>query len=145
MDVEKRRIGRWTFEALDAAVDSAEDVERFLARLGEYPDKVRTAVKYSLRGTLGVEAHARLQRGLDEYEAVFASLRPRERTMDLYLEPSEEELASLDISGYAAEALHELLDNREDPSPATPPTCYSAWRDSPNAHPPPRTHQRSRH
>lgn len=115
VDVDKRRIGRWTFEALDAAVDSAEDVERFLARLGEYPDKVRTAVKYSLRGTLGVEAHARLQRGLDEYEAVFASLRPRERTMDLYLEPSEEELASLDISGYAAEALHELLDNREDP------------------------------
>ena len=115
VDVDKRRIGRWTFEALDAAVDSAEDVDRFLARLGEYPDKVRTAVKYSLRGTLGVEAHARLQRGLDEYEAVFASLRPRERTMDLYLEPSEEELASLDISGYAAEALHELLENREDP------------------------------
>ena len=96
-------------------MDSAEDVDLFLARLGEYPDKVRTAVKYSLRGTLGVEAHARLQRGLDEYEAVFASLRPRERTMDLYLEPSEEELASLDISGYAAEALQELLDNREDP------------------------------
>ena len=35
--------------------------------------------------------------------------------MDLYLEPNEEELASLDISGYAAEALHELLDNHEDP------------------------------
>ena len=43
VDVDKQRIGRWTFEALAAAVDSAEDVDLFLARLGEYPDKVRTA------------------------------------------------------------------------------------------------------
>lgn len=76
---------------------------------------MRTAIKYSLQGTLGIAAHARLQRGLDELEAVFASLRPRERTMDLFLDPSEDELANLDISGYAADALQELLHNREDP------------------------------
>jgi DNA repair exonuclease len=115
IDIDKRSIGRWTFEALDASVNSTEDVERFLRSLEEYPDKVRTAIKYSLQGTLGIAAHARLQRGLDELEAVFASLRPRERTMYLFLEPSEDELANLDISGYAADALQELLDNREDP------------------------------
>lgn len=115
IDIDKRSIGRWTFEALDASVNSTEDVERFLRSLEEYPDKVRTAIKYGLQGTLGIAAHARLQRGLDELEAVFASLRPRERTMDLFLEPSEDELANLDISGYAAEALQELLDNRADP------------------------------
>ena len=66
-------------------------------------------------GLLDDATHAELQRGLDELEAVFASLRPRERTMDLFLEPSEDELANLDISGYAADALQELLDNRDDP------------------------------
>ena len=93
-----------------------EEVERFLSELDELPGKTRTAVKYSLRGTLGLNAQARLEQGLADLEEVFASLKPRERTMDLHLAPSEEELGELSLNGYAADALAELLENLDNPT-----------------------------
>ncbi|MDK8843407.1 exonuclease SbcCD subunit D [Corynebacterium striatum] len=115
VDVVKHRVGRWHFRALEADVNSMEDVERFLKEVDELPYKRRTAVKYGLRGTVGLEAQARLEQGLADLEPVFASLRPRERTMDLHLAPSEEELANLDLHGFAADALADLVGNLHDP------------------------------
>ena len=115
VEVTPHHIGRWAFRAVAADVNSDEDVERFLTVLDDMPNKSRTAVKYGLRGTGGVGAQARLEQGLAELEPVFASLRPRERTMDLHLAPDEEELASLELSGFAADALAELVENLEDP------------------------------
>ncbi|MTD98299.1 metallophosphoesterase family protein [Corynebacterium guaraldiae] len=116
VDVAKHRVGRWDFRAIDADIDSLEEVESFLAELEAVPEKIRTAVKYSLRGTVGLSAQARLEQGLAELEEVFASLKPRERTMDLHLAPSEEELSELSLSGYAADALAELLEDLDDPT-----------------------------
>lgn len=116
VDVDRHSVGRWAFRALDADVNSMDDVERFLAELEEMPGKTRTAVKYSLRGTLGLSAQARLEQGLANLEEVFASLKPRERTMDLHLAPSEDELSELSLSGYAADALSELLEDLENPT-----------------------------
>ncbi|MDO5031976.1 exonuclease SbcCD subunit D [Corynebacterium sp.] len=115
VEVTPHHVGRWEFRAIDRDVDSAADVERFLAELEAVEEKIRTAVKYSLRGTIGLSAQARLEQGLAELEEVFASLKPRERTMDIHLEPSQEELESLDLSGYAAEALAEILEDRDNP------------------------------
>ena len=116
VDVVKHRVGRWDFRAIDADVNSLEEVEAFLAELEAVPEKIRTAVKYSLRGTVGLSAQARLEQGLAELEEVFASLKPRERTMDLHLAPSEEELSELSLSGYAADALAELLEDLDNPT-----------------------------
>lgn len=116
VDVVKHRVGRWDFWAIDADVNSLEEVEAFLAELEAVPEKIRTAVKYSLRGTVGLSAQARLEQGLEEMEEVFASLKPRERTMDLHLAPSEEELSELSLSGYAADALAELLEDLDNPT-----------------------------
>ncbi|OFN76064.1 DNA repair exonuclease [Corynebacterium sp. HMSC070E08] len=116
VDVVKHRVGRWDFRAIDADIDSMEDVEGFLEQLDAVPEKIRTAVKYSLRGTVGLSAQARLEQGLAEMEEVFASLKPRERTMDLHLAPSEEELSELSLSGYAANALAELLEDLDNPT-----------------------------
>lgn len=116
VDVVKHRVGRWDFRAIDADVNSLEEVEAFLAELEAVPEKIRTAVKYSLRGTVGLSAQARLEQGLEEMEEVFASLKPRERTMDLHLAPSEEELSELSLSGYAADALAELLEDLDNPT-----------------------------
>ena len=116
VDVVKHRVGRWDFRAIDADIDSMEDVEGFLEQLDAVPEKIRTAVKYSLRGTVGLSAQARLEQGLAEMEEVFASLKPRERTMDLHLAPSEEELSELSLSGYAADALAELLKDLDNPT-----------------------------
>ena len=116
VDVVKHRVGRWDFRAIDADIDSMEDVEGFLEQLDAVPEKIRTAVKYSLRGTVGLSAQARLEQGLAEMEEVFASLKPRERTMDLHLAPSEEELSELSLSGYATNALAELLKDLDNPT-----------------------------
>ena len=116
VDVAKHHVGRWDFRAIDADVNSLEEVEAFLAELDAVPEKIRTAVKYSLRGTVGLSAQARLEQGLAEMEEVFASLKPRKRTMDLHLAPSEEELGELSLSGYAADALAELLEDLDNPT-----------------------------
>lgn len=114
--VEKRTLGEWTFEAVDMDVNTSEDVERFLDILRAYPEKDRTAVKYSLRGTITLTDQSRLQQGLDELEPIFASLRPRESRHDLQLAPDPDELADLDVAGYASDALEELVgDLHSDP------------------------------
>ena len=115
-EVERRAVGRWEFRAIDADVNSLEEVQGFLDQLEELPNKSRTAVKYSLRGTVGLNAQARLEQGLADLEEVFASLRPRERTMDLHLAPSGEELGELELSGYAADALGELVEELDNPT-----------------------------
>lgn len=107
--VDKREIGEWHFEALEHAVDSQADAEEFIEMLKAYPSKSTTAIKYGLRGTVSLSVQAYLQKELSELEPVFASLRPRKRTMDLHLEPEEKELEELDITGYARGALDELL------------------------------------
>lgn len=107
--VDKREIGEWHFEALEHAVDSQADAEEFIELLKAYPSKSTTAIKYGLRGTVSLSVQAYLQKELSELEPVFASLRPRKRTMDLHLEPEEKELEELDITGYARGALEELL------------------------------------
>lgn len=109
-EVEQVVIGNWVFEALSRDITSDGDVEAFLDTLRAYPDKSRTVIKFGLRGTITLEQHRRLEEGIAELEDVFASLKPRERTTDLVLEPGEEELANLEVTGYAAEALRELVD-----------------------------------
>lgn len=115
--VEKVPVGQWIFEALTREVSSVEDVEEFLDALRAYPDKSTTVIKYALRGTLDMTATRRLESGLDELRPVFAALYERDRLMDLHLEPGAEELASLDISGFAASTLEELIGRAEaDPA-----------------------------
>lgn len=108
--VEQIRVGNWVFEALFRELTSDEDIADFLTTLRAYPDKSRTVIKYGLRGTITLEQNRRLEEGIAELEDVFASLKPRDRTTDLVLEPDEEELSNLSVTGYAAEALSELAD-----------------------------------
>ncbi|KQB83766.1 metallophosphoesterase family protein [Corynebacterium oculi] len=113
VEVEKIAVGTWLFEALDAEVNTAEEVADFLAALEAYPHKERTVVKYSLRGTLGLADMRTLEAGIERLEPVFAALYERRRLMDLHLAPSPEEIAETDMRGYAAEALQELVANDE--------------------------------
>ncbi|MCP1387353.1 exonuclease SbcCD subunit D [Corynebacterium sp. TA-R-1] len=107
--VEKAPTGAWAFEARAWEVADAADVEQLIADLREYPNKDRTVVKYAITGTLGLEANATLQRELAALEPVFAALYERERLADLRLAPSDEELENVPLSGYAREAMHELV------------------------------------
>lgn len=110
VDVDKQRVGEWTFDALHWDVGGGGDVDRVLADLKAYPDKARTVIKYSLEGTLGLADSQRLERGIAELEPTFGNLYERTRLMNLHLEPSDEEMAELPLSGYAREAMEELVD-----------------------------------
>lgn len=109
VEVEKVPVGTWTFEARFWEVNDADDVAAVIDDLKAYPAKDRTVIKYALSGTLGLEATRTLQRELDELEPVFAALYERERLMSLHLEPDEEELENLPLTGYAKEAMRELI------------------------------------
>ena len=127
IEVSEHQVGEWTFEALHWDVADGEDVKHVLAELDAYPEKSRTVVKYSLAGTLGLEATRELEAGLGEREHVFGALFERERIMDLHLEPSDEELEALPITGYARDAMTELITRTADA-----PAGETAARDAVN-------------
>lgn len=114
--VDERVTGEWTFDALHWEVTDGADVEELLAQLDAYPEKARTVVKYSIAGTLGLEATRALEEGFASRENIFGALYERERLMDLHLEPSDEELEDLPLSGYAREAMSELLGSPDESS-----------------------------
>ncbi|WJY97337.1 metallophosphoesterase family protein [Corynebacterium fournieri] len=109
VEVEKVPVGTWTFEARFWEVAGAEDVAEVIEALKAYPEKDRTVVKYALTGTLGLEDTRMLERELAELEPVFAALYPRERLMSLHLEPGDEEMENLPLTGFAKEAMRELV------------------------------------
>ena len=109
--VDKEAIGQWVFESIEMDINSDEDVKRFIQQLQDYPDKHRTVIKYGLRGTINLAAQTTLDSEIEKLEPVFASLKPRQRVMDLHLAPEEDELANLNLTGFAASALQELMDD----------------------------------
>lgn len=113
-------VGAWVFEELAWEVSGAEDVDAVLEQLTAYPNKERTVVRYSLTGTLGLDDTRRLEQGIADLEPIFGALYPHERYMNLHLEPGEEELENLPLSGYARDAMRELVDavSGTDPDPA---------------------------
>lgn len=114
IEVQKLKVGEWTFDALHAQLDSREDVDRFLARLDAYPDKARTCVKYALTGTLDLTSMEALSVGLDDRAPVFTALYERTRLTELYLEPGDDELETLTLGGVGNAALTELLSDVDD-------------------------------
>ena len=109
--MDKEAIGQWVFESIEMDINSDEDVKRFIQQLQDYPDKHRTVIKYGLRGTINLAAQTTLDSEIEKLEPVFASLKPRQRVMDLHLAPEEDELAILNLTGFAASALQELMDD----------------------------------
>lgn len=106
--VEKVAVGQWCFESLKVDVNSQEDAELFVERLKAYENKPNTVVKYSLVGAVPLTTAAYLEQQIEALRPVFASLRERQRHMDLVITPSEDELDSLDIRGFVALALKDL-------------------------------------
>lgn len=111
VQVVKEPIGQWVFESIEADINSEEDIQRFVQQLKDYPDKHRTVIKYGLRGTINIKAQRILDAAIEDLEPVFASLKPRPRVMDLHLAPEADELENLGLTGFAASALDELLED----------------------------------
>jgi DNA repair exonuclease len=107
--VEAVRTGRWSFTVLEETLSSSVDVNRLIARLQELPNKERTAVWLKLRGALSVTESARLDAELAELGPLFARLDRWKRHTDLVILPDDHDFADLGLTGFASEALRELV------------------------------------
>lgn len=109
--VEEHRTGQWSFEALEADVNSREDAEAFVDRLKAVENKRHTAIKYALRGTIDLGTSGWLEDAIEEIAPGFAALYERRRLWDLHVVPDMDELTSMDVGGgYMQQAAEQLAD-----------------------------------
>ena len=106
---EAHPVATWRFAQPEPfALRDADDVSVLATWLAEQPDKERCAVRLRLVGSLGLRDMALLDDVLDRHRELFASLRVWERHSDLALLPEEDDLAELELAGFAADAVGDL-------------------------------------
>ena len=108
VSVNQYRVGTWRFigEHFDLAVGA--DCDRVSQFLDELPDKQRTIVKLALVGQLSLAEMARLETTLDLASDLLAALERWERRSELIALPDDDDFEGLGLSGFAADALHDL-------------------------------------
>lgn len=116
--VEPHRIGSWRFVTLSGEVNNSRDIADLGVNLDGLPDKDRTVVQLALTGTLTVTDRAALDACLDRSARLFAGLHTWNRHTNLQVMPSDDEFDDLDIGGFAAEAVAELIQIARRPDAA---------------------------
>ena len=107
--VDARHVGRWRFLTLRHQVDTSRDIADLDLSLDLLTGKDRTVVRLALTGSLTVTDRAALDACLDKYSRLFAWLGLWERHTDLAVIPADGEFSDLDIGGFAAAAVEELV------------------------------------
>lgn len=116
VEVKPVHVGIWRFieRVLDVQPNNAEMVlEQFLQ---DIPDKAHTIVKVNFRGAIGLNDQMRLQAALDKGREVFAAIERHEHRDQLVVLPESGEFLELGLSGYAQDALTQLVElaSRQD-------------------------------
>jgi DNA repair exonuclease SbcCD nuclease subunit len=106
--VTPHRVGTWRFLRHDAEVTGDADLDLLAAVLDAVEDKARTIVRLGLVGQLSLAEKARLDALLAHRVDLFASLEGWERRIDLVVLPDEADFDSLELSGFAKDALADL-------------------------------------
>lgn len=107
------RVGRWSFLTVEAAVDGEPDLDEIERRLDDIEHKHLTAVRLALTGTLTVGQKARLDALLARSADRFAAIGLWERHTDVAVRPDDDEFGALGLTGFAADAVTELVDQLE--------------------------------
>jgi len=115
--VEPLTVGDWTFIANAFAVNGMDDLKAFEQWLAELPNKERTAIKTGFKGTINLATAARLDELMALGTDLFASLKRRERTTDLAIEPDKLDQDSMSLSGYARETWVSLNESAAQDDP----------------------------
>ena len=110
VDVQRHRVGRWSFRTVRRDMTGADDVEGLRAELDALPDKPHTVVQLALVGTLTVAENVALEELLAEAADRFAAVKIWERHHDLTVVSGADDLSGLDLQGYAAQAAAELAE-----------------------------------
>lgn len=107
--VTPHAVGTWCFRTVEHELNDSRDIVALDAELARLPNKDRTVVQLVLRGTLTITDRAELDACIDRNALLFASLDTWDRHTDLAVMPADDEFDDLDIGGFAADALRELV------------------------------------
>lgn len=116
VDVEVEIVDKWQFKNLTETLNSVEDVRAFQQRLASWENKSTTGLWLALEGAISTSAKAHLDDVLEENGAVFAHLEYWDRNTDLAVIAEDEDFASLQLSGFARDALEDLKEITESGS-----------------------------
>ncbi len=110
-EVRAEPVATWRFERPEPFHLSGDgDIDRVRAWLDAIEDKPRTIVKLGFVGTVSLAGQAELDRLIDSEREVFAAIERWERRTDLAVRLGEDDLAELDLSGFARDAAEELAE-----------------------------------
>ena len=102
--VERCEVGTWTFHEVVQPVDSDQDLDMLETRLERIDEPSRAIVKLKLEGTLDLRQVARLDELLEDRRLRFGALEHPARHRDVAVRASDDDLADLPLTGYAAAA-----------------------------------------
>lgn len=128
--VTRHRVGRWSFRDLQHQLDQPADLQVLANQLDALPEKSRTVVRLSLRGSLRLAERARLDELLERQRELFASLRIWERHTDVAVYDDGYELAELGVAGFAADAAAELASQAHGSAAEQDPQRAETARDA---------------
>lgn len=106
--VQPRAVGTWRFVLEEFDVTGSEDCDRVESFLAAIDDKARTIVKLALVGQLSLAEKAHLDDVLDHQQDLLGSLQTWERRSELVVLPDGEDFESLQLTGFAGDALEDL-------------------------------------
>ncbi len=113
VSTEAVRVGRWRFVDVQLELASDDDVERLRAELDALDDKDRTIVRIALVGSLTLSGKTRLDALLAEARDLFAAVQEWARHTDLTVIPADSDFATLELAGFAQEAVLDLRAHAE--------------------------------
>lgn len=116
--VSKVQVGSWDYKVVHAELVSAEDAEELVEALEEVEYKERTVMWLRLSGGLSASQKVWLDAALLDLSPRFAKLEVDRKRSDLTVIPDDTDFAQMRLSGYAGDALLELLETTKAEDPA---------------------------
>lgn len=113
ISVETRTVGIWRFLQQDWELTGDADLDALEDWLSGIEGKDRTIVKIAPVGQVSLAQKARLDNLLEHYSDLLAALETWERRSELVVIPDETDLSDLGLSGFAREALDDLVELAE--------------------------------
>ncbi|VAW09534.1 hypothetical protein MNBD_ACTINO02-1209, partial [hydrothermal vent metagenome] len=107
--VEQHQVGMWNFHTLEFDLRGADDIDRLSSALAAIDNKAVAITQLKLVGQLSLGDKLRLDSILAAESDTFGSLNTWERHSDLVVLPGDNDFTPLGLSGFARDALDELV------------------------------------
>lgn len=117
IQVNPVHIGTWRFVERMVDVEAGQAAGALGRFLSELPDKAHTIVKVNFRGTISLWDQMGLERTIAEQRQVFAAIERHEHRDQLAILPASGEWDDVDVTGYARQALDQLVAGSNAPDP----------------------------